>query len=94
VPYGTDAAGWELAPDDGVLRGTTLEGVDLQGTVVQGVLAPAQTELVAPGAEALDPYDMLGLAARPAEPEPAPYAAHAFRMPSTGETILLLFPNF
>jgi hypothetical protein len=77
-----------------VLQGTTLEGADLQGTVIQGVLAPAQTELVQAGTAGLDPHDILGLSAQPAEPPPAPYAAHAFRMPSTGETILLLFPNF
>src|SRR5690606_15553007 len=45
VPFGTDAAGWTLTPDDAVLAGTNLEGADLQGTVLQDVLAPAQTEL-------------------------------------------------
>jgi hypothetical protein len=42
----------------------------------------------------VDPYDVLGLATAPTTEPPAPYAAHAFRMPSTGETILLLSPNF
>jgi murein DD-endopeptidase MepM/ murein hydrolase activator NlpD len=94
VPYGTDAAGWTLTPDDSVLRGTNLEGVDLQSTVIQGVLPAAQTDLVPAATDVVDPYDVLGLATAPTTEPPAPYAAHAFRMPSTGETILLLFPNF
>lgn len=94
VPFGTDAAGWSLTPDAAVLTGTNLEGADLQGTVLQDVLAPAPTELVAARTETVDPRDILGLAQLPAEPAASAYAAHAFRMPSTGETVLLIFPNF
>jgi murein DD-endopeptidase MepM/ murein hydrolase activator NlpD len=95
VPFGTDAAGWQLDPTDSVLQGTTLAGVDLHGTVLDGVLAPATKQLVQPTLGPLDPTDMLGLAtAAPVDPPAAPYEAHAFRMPSTGETVLLLFPNF
>ncbi len=96
APFGTDAAGWIPEPDDAVLQGTTLDGVDLTGTVLQGVLPAATTQLVPASAGQPNPLDMLGLstAAMPTDQPAYPYAAHAFRLPATGETVLLLFPDF
>ena len=83
--FGTDAAGWQTLPDTQTLTGTTLEGVDLTGTVLEG-LAPLAT--IPPVDPDTQPVDGVALDGDP----PPTSRVHAFRMPSSGEVILLVFP--